>query len=57
MLGALMVVAGLVVNRWNVTLSGFVVPLDWSPGVLDVFPINMYEPAGRVGRRGWDHRI
>jgi Ni/Fe-hydrogenase subunit HybB-like protein len=45
MLGALMVVAGLVVNRWNVTLSGFVVPLDWSPGVLDVFPINMYEPS------------
>ena len=45
MLGALMVVAGLVVNRWNVTLSGFVVPLDWSPGVLDVFPINSYEPS------------
>jgi len=43
--GALMVVAGLVVNRWNVTLSGFVVPLDWSPGVLDVFPINTYQPS------------
>ncbi|MEL7674847.1 MAG: NrfD/PsrC family molybdoenzyme membrane anchor subunit [Chloroflexota bacterium] len=45
MVGALMVVAGLVVNRWNVTLSGFVVPLDWSPGVLDVFPINTYQPS------------
>lgn len=45
MLGALMVVAGLVINRWNVTLSGLVVPLDWSPGVLDVFPINTYEPS------------
>jgi Ni/Fe-hydrogenase subunit HybB-like protein len=28
-----------------VTLSGFVVPLDWSPGVLDVFPINSYWPS------------
>jgi molybdopterin-containing oxidoreductase family membrane subunit len=45
MLGAFMVVAGLVLYRWNVTLSGFVVPLDWSPGVLDVFPINSYWPS------------
>jgi molybdopterin-containing oxidoreductase family membrane subunit len=45
MLGALMVVGGLVINRWNVTLSGFTVPLDWSPGVLDIFPINTYQPS------------
>lgn len=45
MLGALMIIAGLVINRWNVTLSGFVIPLDWSPGVRDVFPINTYTPA------------
>ncbi len=45
MLGALMIIAGLVINRWNVTLSGFVIPLDWSPGVRDVFPINTYSPA------------
>lgn len=45
MLAALMVIAGLVINRWNMTLSGFVIPLDWSPGVRDIFPINTYEPA------------
>jgi Ni/Fe-hydrogenase subunit HybB-like protein len=27
------------------TLSGFVIPLDWSPGVSQVFPINQYQPA------------
>ena len=45
MLASLMIIAGLVINRWNMTLSGFVIPLDWSPGVADVFPINTYEPA------------
>jgi Ni/Fe-hydrogenase subunit HybB-like protein len=45
MLSAVMIIAGLVINRWNMTLSGFVIPLDWSPGVADVFPINRYEPA------------
>ncbi|MFN8375105.1 MAG: NrfD/PsrC family molybdoenzyme membrane anchor subunit [Anaerolineae bacterium] len=44
-LGALMIIAGLVINRWNMTLSGFVIPLDWSPGVRDVFTINTYEPS------------
>jgi menaquinone reductase, integral membrane subunit len=44
-LGAFMIIAGLVINRWNMTLSGFVIPLDWSPGVADIFPINTYEPA------------
>ncbi|MBL8156072.1 MAG: polysulfide reductase NrfD [Anaerolineae bacterium] len=45
MLACLMIIAGLVINRWNMTLSGFVIPLDWSPGVRDVFPVNHYEPA------------
>jgi Ni/Fe-hydrogenase subunit HybB-like protein len=45
MLACALVIAGLVVYRWNMTLSGFVVPLDWSPGVADVFPVNTYEPA------------
>jgi len=45
MLGAFMIITGLVINRWNVTLSGFVIPMDWSPGVRDVFPINTYSPA------------
>lgn len=44
-LAALMIIAGLVINRWNMTLSGFVIPLDWSPGVLDVFPVNSYFPS------------
>jgi Ni/Fe-hydrogenase subunit HybB-like protein len=34
-IGALaLVIMGVIVNRWNVTLSGLVVPPDWSPGVL-----------------------
>jgi molybdopterin-containing oxidoreductase family membrane subunit len=45
LLAAFMVIVGLVINRWNMTLSGFVIPLDWSPGVAEVFPINQYEPA------------
>jgi molybdopterin-containing oxidoreductase family membrane subunit len=45
MMAAIMIIAGLVINRWNMTLSGFVIPLDWSPGVGDVFPVNRYEPA------------
>jgi Ni/Fe-hydrogenase subunit HybB-like protein len=45
MMGALMVVAGLIINRWNVTLSGFVIPLDWSPGVREVFTPHTYTPA------------
>jgi Ni/Fe-hydrogenase subunit HybB-like protein len=28
-----MIPMGVVVNRWNVTLSGLVVPPDWSPGI------------------------
>ncbi len=35
LMGALfLVVFGVVMNRWNVTLSGLVVPPQWSPGVL-----------------------
>lgn len=45
MLAALMIIAGLVINRWNMTLAGFVIPLDWSPGVREIFPVNVYEPA------------
>ncbi|MCU0511965.1 MAG: polysulfide reductase NrfD [Anaerolineae bacterium] len=45
MLAAFMVIAGLVINRWNVTLSGFVIPLDWTPGVRNPLPVNQYEPA------------
>ncbi len=38
-------VAGVVVNRWNVTLSGLVVPMDWSPGAANLFPVRQYAPA------------
>jgi Ni/Fe-hydrogenase subunit HybB-like protein len=40
-----MIIAGLVINRWNMTLAGFTIPLDWSPGTRDVFAINDYTPA------------
>lgn len=40
-----LVIVGIVVNRWNVTLSGLIVPLDWSPGVADTFPVNAYRPS------------
>jgi Ni/Fe-hydrogenase subunit HybB-like protein len=38
-------IVGILVNRWNVTLAGLIVPLDWSPGVAQVFPINAYAPS------------
>ncbi len=42
--GALSVL-GLITYRWNTTLSGLVVPLDWSPGVMQVMPVVEYTPA------------
>jgi Ni/Fe-hydrogenase subunit HybB-like protein len=29
-----LVVSGVIINRWNITLSGLVAPPHWSPGVL-----------------------
>jgi molybdopterin-containing oxidoreductase family membrane subunit len=35
LMGALfMIIIGVIVNRWNITLSGLVVPPQWSPGIL-----------------------
>lgn len=45
MIATLMVIIGLVINRWNMTLSGFVVPLDYTPGVATL-PVNTYVPNG-----------
>ncbi|MEO0561599.1 MAG: NrfD/PsrC family molybdoenzyme membrane anchor subunit [Chloroflexota bacterium] len=45
LLAGVLVIIGLVVNRWNVTLSGLIVPLDWSPGVAEVFAVNAYRPS------------
>ena len=36
---------GVVINRWNVTLSGLVVPPDWSPGVLGNVVAASYFPT------------
>ncbi len=44
-LAAVLAIIGIVVNRWNVTLSGLIVPMDWSPGVAEVFSVNAYRPS------------
>ncbi len=44
-LAALLAVAGIITNRWNVTLSGLIVPMDWSPGVANLFPAQKYMPS------------
>lgn len=40
-----LVVAGVVINRWNITLSGLVAPPDWSPGVLGNIVAVSYFPS------------
>ena len=35
----------LTVNRWNVTLSGLIVPPQWSPGVLGNVVAAKYIPS------------
>lgn len=38
-----LIVVGVIVNRWNVTLSGLVVPPEWSPGVIgNVFAVSYF---------------
>jgi len=44
-LAALLAIAGVITNRWNVTLSGLIVPMDWSPGAADLFPVQKYVPS------------
>ncbi len=39
------VVIGVVMNRWNVTLSGLVAPPAWSPGVLGNVVAVSYSPS------------
>jgi molybdopterin-containing oxidoreductase family membrane subunit len=43
-LGAMLAVMGIVVNRWNVTVSGLTVPMDYSPGVAYMTPVGSYFP-------------
>jgi len=40
-----LIVMAVVVNRWNVTLSGLVVPPDWSPGILGGVVAASYFPS------------
>jgi molybdopterin-containing oxidoreductase family membrane subunit len=40
-----LIVVGVVVNRWNVTLSGLVAPPEWSPGVLGSVVAASYAPT------------
>ncbi|MBN1668244.1 MAG: polysulfide reductase NrfD [Anaerolineales bacterium] len=39
------VVIGVLVNRWNVTLSGLVAPPQWSPGVIGNLVVATYAPS------------
>jgi molybdopterin-containing oxidoreductase family membrane subunit len=43
-LGTCLAVIGLVMNRWNVTVSGLFVPLSYSPGTLHHLPPGSYFP-------------
>jgi menaquinone reductase, integral membrane subunit len=40
-----LIVMSIVVNRWNVTLSGLVAPPEWSPGVLGSVVAASYAPS------------
>jgi molybdopterin-containing oxidoreductase family membrane subunit len=44
-LGAILAVMGVIVNRWNVTVSGLTVPLSYSPGTLYTSPAGSYFPS------------
>lgn len=39
------IIVGVVMNRWNVTLSGLVAPPAWSPGVLGNIVAVSYSPS------------
>jgi len=45
MLALGLIVMGVVVNRWNVTLSGLIAPPEWSPGVLGNILVATYTPS------------
>ncbi len=44
-LGAALAAFGIVVNRWNVTVSGLVVPLVYNPGAPILLAPSPYQPA------------
>lgn len=45
MIALVLIVLGVIVNRWNVTLSGLVAPPQWSPGVLGNVVTVAYFPS------------
>ncbi len=45
MLGLFLIIFGIVVNRWNVNLSGLIAPPQWSPGVLGNIVATPYIPS------------
>ena len=44
-LGGFLAALGVAINRWNVTVSGLVVPLSYSPGTLYRPPVGLYWPS------------
>lgn len=57
-LGTILAVIGLVFNRWNVTVSGLFVPVDFSPGTIfqlnpGVYFPNLYEWGVVLGIVGY----
>jgi len=44
-IGSLFAAVGIVVNRWIVTVSGLIVPLDYSPGVEFQLDPGVYTPS------------
>ena len=47
--GGFLAVGGVIANRWNVTLSGLVVPMDWSPGAARCSRCSRTRPRWRNG--------
>jgi Ni/Fe-hydrogenase subunit HybB-like protein len=44
-MGAVGAVTGIIINRWNVTVSGLFVPVSYSPGTLYQLPAGNYFPS------------
>jgi Ni/Fe-hydrogenase subunit HybB-like protein len=45
LVGLGLLVFGVIVNRWNTTLSGLIAPPTWSPGVLGSVVTAAYAPT------------
>ena len=57
MLALGLVVAGVVLNRWNITLSGLVAPPEWSPGILgNVIAVSYFPSLWKSGSH-WESSL